>query len=70
MKISQKKNECIKYINLLSLDKRIKIADLIVLKVDKSAITIQADGTRILLDQIEDNTIHEIWSLINNQLKK
>ena len=66
--INQQKKFCIKYINSIDHDKQIKVLQLFVLKIDNALISEHADGTRILIDSIDDSIISEIYNLIKNNL--
>lgn len=68
MNVKSQKQFCIKYINNLDSSTRENILRIILIKVNDKCISEHADGTRILLDNIDPIIISEIYNLIKNNL--
>ena len=66
--LQKKKKFCIKYINNIDINKRISIMKILKMKTDSKFISEQADGTRIFLDELNEDLINDIYSIIKNTL--
>jgi glycosylphosphatidylinositol transamidase (GPIT) subunit GPI8 len=68
--IEKKKKFCMNYINKININQRITISKLILLKIDPKYISEHPDGTRIMIDEIDDSIITDLYNLLKNCLNQ
>ena len=68
--ISKMKKFCINHINNVNISHRNRIFALIKLKANPEYIFVNSDGTRVLIDKLEDGLITDIYNLLKSYLNK
>jgi len=68
--IPKMKKFCISHVNDVNISHRNRIFALIKLKADPKYIFINSDGTRVLIDKLEDELIVDIYNLLKSYLNK
>lgn len=59
---------CVKYVNSISIEQRTYLLKIIKMKIDNKKITEHADGTRIILNNLDPKIVCDIYSYISGVL--